>query len=262
MDRKDFYKEVATKLNREFINIYPDGFPVKKAEVVTDLVLDSIFSVLLDGDEVRLPVGVFYPKLIHRENQIVSARMEFESFAPTNTKMVQRFLKYPIYMSRGSESKVRIVSAGGHFSIFAKDGAELFTLSEIAHMAGISLITAYKYAKKYSSLLERTENGTNKQYPESVVALFKSIRQKNSPVIPEQRQKPQQEREDLTGKYSLLDVSRLAGVSTITLRKYMKQYAELAPVAGRSHSKRFDDIFLQRVIEIRDNNLKVWGRRD
>lgn len=233
---------------------------LKDVETIVNLVFESILRVISSGDEVRLtPVGVFRPKLVRNSGKIVSVKLDFDSFTKTNNFIFENFKRLPIFNRMTDNSGVTIETIGSSgIRVYDKNGNELFNITEIAKMAGISSPTMHKYMVKYGSKIESTENYTNKKYTKQVAEYFQRIKGKNLNNVKTVINSIEIEiPEKSSGKYTLSEVSRIAGISMITLYKYLDKYADkLSPfILTEESGKGTKRVFLKEFI-VECGNIK------
>ena len=129
-------------------------------------------------------------------------------------------------MTDNSGVTIETIGSSG-IRVYDKNGNELFNITEIAKMAGISSPTMHKYMIKYGSKIESVENYTNKKYTKQVAEYFQRIKGKNLNNVKVVTNTVDIEiPEKSSGKYTLSEVSRIAGISMITLYKYLDKYSD------------------------------------
>lgn len=265
LDKKMFHqhaKDILENVLCSKLNVV--SLSLKDVEIIVNLVFESILRVISSGDEVRLtPIGVFYPKLVRNNGKIVSVKLDFDSFAKTNNFIFDSFKRLPIFNKMTDNSGVTIETIGrGGIRVFDKNGNELFNIAEIAKMAGISSPTMHKYMTRYGSEIECVENYTNKKYNKQVAEFFKKVKGKNLNNVKAVTGNVAIEiPEKASGKYTLSEVSRMAGISMITLYKYLDKYSDrlsafvIVEEGGKVKKRSFLKEFIVECIEIKKSNF-------
>lgn len=228
MDKREFIQFAQSVIEGRLCKIYNvTSIPLKEVEVIVNSVFESLVRAVEMGDEVRFsPLGTFYPFLKKKGDKFVSAQIKFESFKPTEERIFKKLKKLPFLRDK-VENNIVVRNVGGD-KIYDNVGNELFNLSQIARMAGISPPTAHKYVTKYKDQIETVSNGTGQKYPISVVIFFKQIKQKNMDYSSFREDKPKEEapkKQQVQGDLLLLsEVSKRAKISVVTLCKYKRKH--------------------------------------
>jgi len=252
MEKKNFLSLLKQYLEDGMPGVLSNNISIKDVDKLLAITISTILRVISDGDEVRLsPFGIFFPKLIQKDGDLIAIKLGFSAFSKINEDLESRFSK-ELKVEIG---KAKIFSAGGSYRMKNNDGQELFNLTEIARMAGISPPTAYKYAEKYKSLIDVhvVDNGTGKKFLPEVAEIFASIRKRHSPSKPKKNMPP-------TGCYSLSQVSRITNISMVTLYKYLRRYqTEVYPIIDNDGKRWYTEEMLQNFIRIKERNVDAWS---
>lgn len=226
MDKKEFIQFSQSVLEPKLCPMFnATHVALKDVEVIVNSVFESLIRVIEMGDEVRFsPVGVFAPSLKRKGNKFVSSEIKFNSFKPTEDRVFNRLRQLP-FLKDKIENNVVIRNVGTE-KVFDIEGNELFNLSQIARMAGISPPTAHKYAIKYKDEIKVVENDSRQKYPASVAEHFKRIKQRNT-TYANFKEEEKQEVDEKQNGFTLVEVSRMSKISVVTLCKYKKKYADV-----------------------------------
>lgn len=135
------------------------------------------------------------------------------------------------------------------------DGKKLYTLTEVADMAEVSMPTAQRYKKNYQDRIPSVGEGRSQRYPEEAVGVFEEIKKENV----KRRGRPPKKKKDTgarpgkqakTEKKSkggdddeeLLTLTRIAELTNIsypTLSRYVKLHKDRIPFEGKGRKRRY-----------------------
>lgn len=278
MDQRDFLL-----LFRQYLEKHMPGLVVllpsspNRTTALSNKDVGKVLSVLLHSlteavggmEEVSLiPFGKFYPKVVQKDGQFVGVKMGLQTFAATNRRLESKFDFSSLFRDERS-SNVRFYSAGGGFRVTDADGNELHNLSEIARFAGVSLPTAYKYARIYRDRIARIDNGTGKRYRRDVADQFRQFKHENT-ARPGGSQTSGFSGQNGEHFFTLSAVSRQAKVSIITLYKYLRKgllpyldeegNARVDP--GYTGQRRYTEQSIETARQVKIANEGQWGRKD
>lgn len=229
-------------------------------------VFEAILMVVERGDELRLPpFGVYFPRILHRDGELVMAKIGFQSFSKVDDRLLQRFARLPMFKI-SENANIRMTSPARSVEVKDQDGNRLYSISKVANLAGISSPTANKYLARHKDKVAplKVETPSGVRYRWGVVELFRSIKMSNlermRPKVLESQVPEPPPRDTLTDKdlLSLADVSRQSRISILTLYKYLMRYPEqLGPFVRVNDSGRrlFEPGFVNQVISIKQRNM-------
>lgn len=256
MDKKEFIQFSQSVLEPKLCPMFNvTHVALKDIEVVVNSVFESLVRVIEMGDEVRFsPIGVFSPSLKRKGDKFISSEIKFNSFKPVEDRVFNKLKTLP-FLKNKIENNVVIRNVGTE-KIFDTNGNELYNLSQIARMAGISPPTAHKYAIKYKDEIDIVENDSRQKYPASVADHFRSIKQKNTTYASFEKEEKQEIDKKQTG-FTLVEVSRLSKISVVTLCKYKKKYADALNKLVVKDGERtyFTQEFVDKCKEIKSINF-------
>lgn len=221
----------------------------KEVEAILSGLIEGIVRVVESGDQVRISgFGSFFPRAVTKAGttQLVSARIGFNPFVGVNHRIEKKIKSLALYRT-GLLSNIRMIAEGGKTRARDEEGRELFNLSEIARMSGLSYPTAAKYLGAAGDKVEvhETPNG-NKLYPASAAQVLMDMTKRK---VRKEVEKP---------FYTLTEVSRITGITTVTLYSYLKRY-ELKASETRGKRSLYNHEFVQKVLSIRQENQERWG---
>ncbi len=259
MDKKEFIAYA-----KEFIELRSpelDGISPKTVERIIYSIFESIVTVIERGDEVRFsPVGIFFPRIVQRGDALVASKIGFESFSAINTRLFEKFSKLPIFSSK--QSTIRVFAANGALKVTDEEGKELYSLTQAARMANVSLPTAHKYKEKYKDRIPVVKTQQGNRYSESAVEVFKQIKLENIQNTKVKNTNYNIKFPSNIGEFSLSAISKMTSTSMPTLYKYMKKYPDILDpyVHQIDNEKKYSREFAKKVVDIKNSNMSQFGQ--
>ena len=136
-----------------------------------------------------------------------------------------------------------------------EEDEKLYTLTEVADMANVSMPTAQRYKKNYQGRIPSVGKGRSQRYPEEAVEVFEEIKKEN---VKRRGRPPKKKKDTGTGKakkaktekkakgeedgQELLTLTRIAELTDIsypTLSRYVKLYKDRIPFKGKGRKRRY-----------------------
>lgn len=127
---------------------------------------------------------------------------------------------------------------------------ELFTLTEIAEKAGVSMPTAQRYKKSYQDRIPSVGEGRTQRYPEEAAEVFKQIKKENvkrrgrppKKGSGAKKKSAPKKKTEKKGSDELLTLTKIAeetGISYPTLSRYVKLHKDRIPHEGKGRKRRY-----------------------
>jgi hypothetical protein len=238
LDRKVFADYVVDYLDKK--NCSTSN---KDVQTILNGLIECILQVVESGDEVRTPVGTFFPRVVlkHGTRDIGSVKLGFTAFSKANERITSKVKNLAAYrlLPKISDEPGEVAAV--------QEEPRLYNLSEISRLANLSYPTTRKYVLDNPDKIPCKQTGTSKKYPIVVVDIILAMCKKKNVY-----------RKDYDGLYTLTDIAKRTNISTVTLSSYLTRYS-LGPAKVENGRALYDEAFLQKVSQIRSTNKELWG---
>ncbi len=163
-------------------------------------------------------------------------------------------------------------------------GGQVYTLTEVAKLSGLSMPTLQRYKKLYQGRIPAVGKGRKQRYPKESLTVFEELKQENI----KRRGRPRKatavarrprggvskvSSRKMSGRpagglLTLTTIGEKTGISYPTLVRYVKMHGKEIPHEGRGRTRRFKpeavDVFMRLRAESprgRRKGSRVAGRR-
>lgn len=154
-------------------------------------------------------------------------------------------------------------------------GGQLYTLTEVSRLTGLSMPTLQRYKKLYQDRIPATGKGRKQRYPKAALPVFEELKQENL----KKRGRPRKSAvaaagargrgrklggRKLSGRppgglLTLTQVGERTGISYPTLVRYVKMHGKEIPHEGRGRKRRFKPEAVDVFVRLRAESPR--GRR-